>query len=340
MNKKIALLCVTCLAVAAALLEMKKLSVGQKPTGIMISEVCSKNERVIYDSTGEYIDYVELYNPLDYAVDLSGYRLSDNAAFENAYIIEEGIIESGQYKVIFPKSFGISDYEIVYLLDSSLNVLDSVHIPILAADSSFAKDLKRNKWSVMQPTPEKTNLIEQEKDTLFSEELAAPEGTEVYYTLDGTEPTAEAEQYREPIYIEDISYKENLYAGREDISTRDEVYIPCDPVDKINVIRAIAVNSEGQKSHEAIGTYFVGYGEKSGYDNLYILSIITDPANLYDYEKGIYVKGKVWETNWDEKKAQDSSVYKNSVGQLQNGRKGLEKKRLSGDIWKKLPVEI
>ncbi len=236
MNKRIALLFVTCLAVVASFLGLKKLSAEQKPAGIMMSEVCSKNERVIYNSTGEYIDYVELYNPLDYAVALSGYRLSDNAAFENAYIIEEGIIESGQYKVIFPKSFGISDYEIVYLLDSSLNVLDSVHIPILAADSSFARDLKRNQWSVMQPAPE-----------------------------------------------------------------------------KVNVIRAIAVNSEGQKSHEAIGTYFVGYGEKSGYDNLYILSIITDPTNLYDYEKGIYVKGKVWETNWDEKKAQNSSVYKKTA---------------------------
>lgn len=45
----------------------------------------------------------------------------------------------------------------------------------------------------------------------------------------------------------------------------------------------------------------------------YIISIITDPANLFSFENGIYVKGKVWAANWDEEKAQSDPGYQETA---------------------------
>lgn len=43
----------------------------------MLSEICSKNQTVVYDRDGEYSDYIELYNPIGHAIDISGYKVSD-----------------------------------------------------------------------------------------------------------------------------------------------------------------------------------------------------------------------------------------------------------------------
>lgn len=333
MNKKIALFFLTCLAIAVVILSLRNLKARQDISRIMLSEICSKNQTVVYDRDGEYSDYIELYNPTGHAIDISGYKVSDKKDFENAYTIEDSVIESGEYKVIFPKQFGISDNETIYLSDAAGDVIDSVKVPVLEADFSYAKNMSQNRWNIMQATPGAENLAAQPFEDSVSGGIAAPkfsaasgfyeepfyleievpEGTEVYYTLDGTEPTTESALYREPIYIEDVSYKENVYASIDDISTRDGVYIPYHLVDKINVVRAIAVDSAGKQSFEAAGSYFVGYEEKPGYNDIYIVSIITDPANLFSFENGIYVKGKVWAANWDEEKAEADPAYKKTA---------------------------
>ena len=42
-------------------------------------------------------------------------------------------------------------------------------------------------------------------------------------------------------------------------------------------------------------TYFVGFNRKKLYGDVPVISIITDPENLFDYEKGIYVMGKMYD---------------------------------------------
>lgn len=39
------------------------------------------------------------------------------------------------------------------------------------------------------------------------------------------------------------------------------------------------------------GTYFVGFEDKDAYEDIAVVSLITDPDNLYDYDTGIYVRG-------------------------------------------------
>lgn len=54
-------------------------------------------------------------------------------------------------------------------------------------------------------------------------------------------------------------------------------------------------DSEGMCVSEASAVYFVGYDRKPVYEGMPIISIITDPDNLFDYERGIYVTGALYE---------------------------------------------
>ena len=134
-------------------------------------------------------------------------------------------------------------------------------------------------------------------------------GATIYYTLDGSQPDEHSLVYSEPILIDDATGHENVYSMRTDTSagfltdlierykTLDSPpgYVPPDYlVDKCTIIRAIAVSEHGKSSGETAATYFVGL-DPAKYGGCGIVSIITDPSNLFDPHKGIYVTGEVFE---------------------------------------------
>ena len=141
-------------------------------------------------------------------------------------------------------------------------------------------------------------------DDAFMLEMTG-DGNPIYYTLDCTDPDADSTLYTGPILIEDASPKENVYSAFTDTSayydkallkqngvrqTR-KYRIPKAPVDKATVVRAVSIDASGNASPVSTAVYFVGYGEKTGYAGVNVMTIVTDPANLFDDEKGIYVLG-------------------------------------------------
>jgi len=58
------------------------------------------------------------------------------------------------------------------------------------------------------------------------------------------------------------------------------------------LVRAIAVDNEGHKSDEAVATYFI---DKEKYKEKPVVSLITDPDNLFNDETGMYVTGKLYD---------------------------------------------
>lgn len=124
----------------------------------------------------------------------------------------------------------------------------------------------------------------------------------IYYTLDGSTPDENGILYTEPIHVTDATQNENVYSMRDDLSAglRSDLLekyssigsgyeAPGYLIDKCTILRAVAVNN-GYVSEEITATYFVGISPER-YLGCNVISMITDPDNLFDPETGIYVTG-------------------------------------------------
>jgi len=132
-----------------------------------------------------------------------------------------------------------------------------------------------------------------EKSIILKIKNPDPKAT-IYYTLDGTIPTTNSTIYKKPIVLKNRSKEDNVLSAISGI-TPDRDYIPKIKVKKGNVIRAIAKLSDGTLTDVVSGTYFVGLNRKKLTNNLPVVSIITEPNGLFDYENGIYILGKAYD---------------------------------------------
>jgi hypothetical protein len=71
---------------------------------IVINEGSNKNASSLLDEDGEYEDWIELYNAGAAAIDLTGYRLSDNANESEQWIFPYYLLQPGQHLVVFCSS--------------------------------------------------------------------------------------------------------------------------------------------------------------------------------------------------------------------------------------------
>ena len=63
------------------------------------------------------------------------------------------------------------------------------------------------------------------------------------------------------------------------------------------IVRAVAKNSKGEFSEVISKTYFVTTYDLYKYQDLTIISLVTNPENLFDPDFGIYVTGTMYQ-NW------------------------------------------
>ena len=293
-------------------------------SGVLINEVCTQNKNCYTDSNGEASDWIELYNPAGSAVDLSGYGLSDSPDTVRYTFPQGASIPAGGYLVIaaakgeggsneYRTGFSLSKSgETLILTDAAGGVIERIDIPALAEDETYGRSPDTEGFTVMKPSPGASNY----KAASVPEFSLAPgfypaqdgltlsiDCTDtVYYTLDSSDPTnsSTAQEYSDAIPMYDRSTEENVYSKYQhqdnspySITLQTRFMANSAKFDKATVVRAVSKSADGTYSPVVTATYFVMPQDKIDfYSQIPVVSLVTDPANLFDKDKGIYVCGQ------------------------------------------------
>lgn len=116
----------------------------------------------------------------------------------------------------------------------------------------------------------------------------------IYYTLDGSTPDENSLKYEGPLTLADSSTRVDTLMRITGTNSAED-YIPTTDFPSAHVVRAVAITPKGERSEVLSGTYFVGYDRQALYGDTAVVCLVTDKENLFDYEDGIYVLGKIFD---------------------------------------------
>lgn len=117
----------------------------------------------------------------------------------------------------------------------------------------------------------------------------------IYVTFDGSVPGLSSTIADEPFTISDASSRPNYYANiPTTLSTHppERHEEPSFSLIKANIVRTVAVETDGSRSEVVSHSYFVLDPSEVWFD-LPVFSIIIDPDDFFDDETGIYVPGNL-----------------------------------------------
>ena len=264
---------------------------------IIITEVQAANTRTVADDQGSYSDWIELHNPTDTPVSLAGYTLTDDAAQPAQWNLPATILAPGAFLVVWASgadrvtpegwhtSFRLSRAgEYVGLFDPDGQLVDGVKFGLQHTDISLGRlGLAFDVWVAFspptpgaantgtpRPAPDAAPVVVTPGSGRYTGpmtiRLAAPlPGSMVYYTLDGSDPMVDGQAYTAPLEVTETT-----------------------------VVQAVALRDGVPMSRLTTATYLVGDGT-----GLPVLSLVTDPAHLWDEATGIYAnpqeRGRSWE---------------------------------------------
>lgn len=268
-------------------------------SNLSIVEICRKTTVV---DTAEYppdeyeigdkVCYVTVINNGVLTYELDQMYLSDNMnnlrerQFIQGLEIKPG--ETYRYHMLSRDSLDIkkSGGSILYLSYKYGNAVDRVEVPALKENEIY-QNLEAG-WQIAEVQEEIVAVpvpsFSHEGgfyDEAFELELTASPGFTIYYTLDSSNPTAESMKYSGPINVYDRSEEENRYAS----------FVGEKSVDKCFVVRAAAVDRDGNFSDIITKSYFIN---QEKYKDRTVISLVSDPDGLFG-DNGIYVTGKEYD---------------------------------------------
>ena len=252
---------------------------------VHISEVMAANTHTILDPDYyNFSDWIELYNPGDTEIDISGYSIGDKLNKpkwpfpEGTTIAPHGYLliwadDKDKSKTALHTNFKLSmEGEAVALFDRSGKLLEGFTYTKQLPDVTVTE--KEGSLYYMNPTPGSANTqlhasAVRAKKPLFSVDegyysgaqsvtLSSSEGGTIYYTTDGSIPTETSDVYSGPI-----------------------------TVDKTTVLRAVTAKEGKFSSEAATKSYIIGEEDT----DIAVISIAVDNRYLFDDTIGIYTIG-------------------------------------------------
>ena len=138
---------------------------------LIVNEICTANHQSLVSEALGTPDWVELYNGSKKPLNLKGYGLTDNPKQSYKYTLPEVTVEPGGYLIVYftggseaadadplCTGFGLSRYgENLLLVDANYNLLDSVEVPSLEPDVSYARAADGSWGYAVLPTPGEAN---------------------------------------------------------------------------------------------------------------------------------------------------------------------------------------
>ena len=261
---------------------------------LVINELCSSNDNVIEDEFGESSDWIELFNNTNAAIDLEGFYLSDDDDELTKWQFPSLTLPPQEYLLIFASGLDLcqtwchtnfklsADGEKLFLSNANGDLIDNITFPAIITDQSYGRvsDAGMDWAFFTTPTPDFSNnmatIIEVAQSPKFSETprfsqtslevmiTCEEPNCNIRYTTDGSEPTQSDPSVSGPITVDATQ------------TIRAKVYVP-----------------QFLPSEIVTQTYFIQTNH-----HLSIMSLVSDPFYLFDWEMGILVDGPNAEVDW------------------------------------------
>ncbi|MCB9224209.1 MAG: CotH kinase family protein [Crocinitomicaceae bacterium] len=180
---------------------------------IVINELMAVNSTTQADPSGDYDDWIELYNNSSTAISLDGYHISDDASNLNLWPLPSVTLQPGDFFIIWADNettepgvhanFKLSGSgESLYLTDDLGFLLDQVDFPQQSDDISYARFPNgTGNFTFMYPTfsSENTTIVGIEKEVEKAEISIYPNPATEYITV------TKSQNKQESFIIFDIS---------------------------------------------------------------------------------------------------------------------------------------
>lgn len=257
---------------------------------LVINEIQTSNIDMFVDPSFNYGGWIELYNPTSSKISLYGLYVSDDADNLKKFKLtpEAGIIPAKGFQTIWFDHYETKQSQVnfkldfdggtIYLSDHDGNLLTSQDYPMAVARTSYARTTNGGaSWGLTaQPTPAKSNATSTfavgrleapivDKDAqLFNSPFTVcvniPNGATLRFTTDGTTPTL----------LNGKTSETGIFNVASTTTYRFRLF------------------KDGTLPSEVVTRSYI-YQDREIY--LPVVSVVTDPVNLYDDSLGIYVRG-------------------------------------------------